>query len=210
LCCSEPAREPWKGTQGKAMNRKTWIALALVLAGALSASLPAVAFAGSPVLSGYGGPGAGEQTILGSTLIGGSGGGSGSGGSSRPGGSSGSVQEGSSRSVTGGSGSASANDSPGTAPGGSSGAGAGSSGGLGPHGGASAHRRGAPQANDKANSPTHAAVSGVYVYPSSLRLASADSSVLAISGGDLLLLIATIAVLAVLGVITTRLSRLQR
>ncbi len=49
--------------------------------------LPRTAFAGSPLLSGYGGPGAGEQAILGSTLmggsrrrLGGSGGASGSGG----------------------------------------------------------------------------------------------------------------------------------
>jgi hypothetical protein len=50
----------------------------------------------------------------------------------------------------------------------------------------------------------------VYVYPSSLRLASGDSSALAIPAGDVLLLLATIAVLAVLSVITMRFSRLQR
>jgi hypothetical protein len=50
----------------------------------------------------------------------------------------------------------------------------------------------------------------VYVYPSSLRLTSAGSSVPTISGGDLLLLIATITTLALVGVLTTRLVRLQR
>jgi hypothetical protein len=49
-----------------------------------------------------------------------------------------------------------------------------------------------------------------YVYPTSLRLTSADSSVLAISGGDLLALIATIAFLSLVGVLTARLVRLQR
>ncbi len=63
--------KPRKGTQGREMNRKigshrhwSWRAAMLV-------SVPAAAFAGSPLLSGYGGPGAGEQAILGSTLIGG-------------------------------------------------------------------------------------------------------------------------------------------
>ncbi len=65
------------------MTRKIWISSALALAAATLVLAPTTAFAGSPLLSGYGGPGAGEQAILGSTLIGGSrgGGASGSGGS---------------------------------------------------------------------------------------------------------------------------------
>ncbi|HWX75639.1 MAG TPA: hypothetical protein VNZ05_10050 [Solirubrobacteraceae bacterium] len=46
---------------------------------ALLAATPLAAHAG-PLLSGYGGPGQGNQAILGSTLLGGPGGGSGSGG----------------------------------------------------------------------------------------------------------------------------------
>ena len=63
------------------MNRNIRIASALALAGFLAALAPLAAYAGSPLLSGYGGPGAGEQAIVGSTLIGGPRGGAGSGGS---------------------------------------------------------------------------------------------------------------------------------
>jgi hypothetical protein len=65
------------------------LTLAAGLAGA-SAALPATAHAG-PLLSGYGGPGQGNQAILGSALLGGSAGGSGTsggGGSGSRGGSS--------------------------------------------------------------------------------------------------------------------------
>jgi hypothetical protein len=65
------------------------LTLAAGLAGAWSA-LPATAHAG-PLLSGYGGPGQGNQAILGSALLGGSAGGSGTsgrGGSGSRGGSS--------------------------------------------------------------------------------------------------------------------------
>jgi hypothetical protein len=54
-------------------------ALALVAALAVSAAAPLVAHAG-PLLSGYGGPGQGNQAILGSTLLGGPGGGASGGG----------------------------------------------------------------------------------------------------------------------------------
>ena len=78
--------KPKKGTQGRDMHQKISIVSALTLTLALVAilcvSVPTVALAGSPLLSGYGGPGTGEQAILGSTLVGGPGGGSGSGGSS--------------------------------------------------------------------------------------------------------------------------------
>jgi hypothetical protein len=57
-------------------------ALVLAAAFALAAATPLVAHAG-PLLSGYGGPGQGNQAILGSTLIGGPGGGA-SGGSGGP------------------------------------------------------------------------------------------------------------------------------
>ena len=58
--------------------------------------VPASALASSTLLSGYGGPGQGNQAIIGSTLVGGSGGGKGGGGS---GGGSGSEPSGSSASL---------------------------------------------------------------------------------------------------------------
>src|ERR1700736_6516079 len=73
-------------TRGRTI-RMAGLTLAAGLAGA-SAALPTTADAG-PLLSGYGGPGQGNQAILGSTLLGGSAGGSGtSGGGGSRGGSS--------------------------------------------------------------------------------------------------------------------------
>jgi hypothetical protein len=62
------------------MTSHRTISLTLTLLAALLSVAPSSAFAG-PLLSGYGGPGEGNQAILGSTLIGGAGGGSGSSGS---------------------------------------------------------------------------------------------------------------------------------
>jgi hypothetical protein len=55
--------------------------LTLALLAAIAGIAPASALAGGPLLSGYGGPGAGDQAILGATLVGGPSGGSGGGGS---------------------------------------------------------------------------------------------------------------------------------
>jgi hypothetical protein len=52
---------------------------AIALGTVVSALVPASALAGGPLLSGYGGPGAGAQSILGATLLNGPGGGAGSG-----------------------------------------------------------------------------------------------------------------------------------
>jgi len=60
------------------------VMLAAVLALGASAVLPLSAHAG-PLLSGYGGPGQGNQAILGSALLGGSAGGSGTSGGGRGG-----------------------------------------------------------------------------------------------------------------------------
>jgi hypothetical protein len=57
-----------------------WARLVVAAALAIAAAIPSAAHAG-PLLSGYGGPGQGNQAILGSTLIGGGGGPSGGGGS---------------------------------------------------------------------------------------------------------------------------------
>jgi len=60
------------------MTRRCTIVLTLVLMAALSAAAPDAAPAGS-LLSGYGGPGQGNQAILGSALLNGPGGGGGGG-----------------------------------------------------------------------------------------------------------------------------------
>lgn len=185
-------------------------ALALVVCGLL----PPVALAGGPLLSGYGGPGAGEQSILGSTLVGGSGGGSGSGGASGSGGGSGSG--GSSGGSTGGSqGGGGAASSTG-ATGGSSAvdAGPGQAGTAKSRTGEALTRRGRRRLGGSAAvRPGTASVgrAGVnaYVYPTTLHAASYSSPVLGISGGDLLALVVTIATLALLGVLTIRMGRLQ-
>jgi len=61
----------------------------LVLLAAPLAAAPGIAIAQDSLLSGYGGPGGGEQVILGSELLGGYGGGGGGGGGSGGGGTSG-------------------------------------------------------------------------------------------------------------------------
>lgn len=180
------------------MTRKSRIVTGLVLLGLLSAALSPAAFAGSPLLSGYGGPGAGEQAVIGSTLIGGSGGGAGSGGSGSPssgGGGPSSSASGASLSATGGS------------P-----VGTGVGAGKGPSGAASGRAGGSStagsgSARSGANTPTQ---THAFVYPPGLRSASADSPALGISGSDLLLGLAAIATLALVAAATLRLSRLQR
>ncbi len=128
---------PMKGNPRLGMTRKIWISSVLLSAGVMLVLAPATALAGSPLLSGYGGPGAGEQAVIGSTLIGGSRGG-GAGGSSGCGGWAGPGEA---------SGSAGASTSPG---GGASSTGSGStrgsklgsaSGGSGSRGGASKRGR---------------------------------------------------------------------
>jgi hypothetical protein len=217
--------KPSQGTHGREMNRNRRIASALALAGFLCMPVSSTAVAAGPQLSGYGGPGAGEQTILGSTLLGGAGGGSGggsasggSGGASSSGGSGGSgssrgaAQAGSGGSAAGGAGSSTTRRSGGGISGGSSGAPGGSTGGTSASsgGGAPTNTHSAQPVGGKIHSSARAAVTGVYVYPSSLRLASSDSSAFAISGGDVLVLIVVVLAIALVGVLTMRLGRLQR
>jgi len=188
------------------MNRKSRIVVVLVAFGLVPAAAPSVALAGSPLLSGYGGPGTGEQAVIGSTLIGG-GGGSGSSGSAGSGGSS------SANSTTAGGGTGST--APGTTSavtgGSSAGGGSGGAPGKGASGGAT--RAGGPHAGGSA-SGAPAGTKGVqiraFVYPTALRSASVESPVLGISGSDLLLFLAAIATLALVAAATLRLSRLQR
>ena len=76
------SRSSQKGTHGRDMKHQRIIVSTLsLLAGALLLA-PAAASASGPLLSGYGPPGAGAQTILGASLVNGPGGGAGGSGSS--------------------------------------------------------------------------------------------------------------------------------
>ena len=187
--------EPKKGTQGREMNRKIGIASALALAGVLFVLLPAAASAGSPLLSGYGGPGAGEQAIVGSTLLGGPRGGAGLGGSSGSAGSGGGALGGSGATLSGGGGSNSVGAHSGRA---------GSGGSI-----AASARVTSGRASQTARAQTGHADARAYVYPNSPRSASSDSPALGFSGGSLGLLAGIIAMLALVGTLTIRLARLQ-
>jgi hypothetical protein len=185
------------------MSRHSRITASFVVTGLLSTLVSTSAFAGGPLLSGYGGPGAGEQAIVGSTLLNGPSGGSGSGGSSGSPGGSGSGQ--------GSVGGASAGSGP--VPASTHGAQAGLTGGVSSSRGNAGSR--APQAARHARTGAAAdSVGGMgasaFVYPSSLRSASTSSPALGISGGDLLVLLLAIAALALVGALTMRVSRLQR
>lgn len=189
------------------MNRKIRIASALVLGILVCAAAPTVTFAGSPLLSGYGGPGTGEQAIIGSTLIKGPRGGAGSNGSPGSHGSSGSgaSSESAISSASGGSGAeagaaaataqnGTVRPSEGRAPSGSQ---------AGFRGASKTKQAGSAGAKDRATAKGASA----FVYPSALREASADSSAPVISGGDILVLAAVIATLFLLGVLTMRVAR---
>jgi hypothetical protein len=179
------------------MTRKIWISLALTTAMLVVA--PTTAFAGSPLLSGYGGPGAGEQAILGSTLVGGSGGGAGGSPSS------------------GGSNLSSSADSSTSSAGGTSSTGSGSSGGSGVGGAnASSGSRGStPKGGVSSRSPqgqstgVGSGTANAYVYATSQGSVASASPLAGISSGDVLLLVGILATLGLVAVLTLRLSRLQ-
>jgi hypothetical protein len=169
----------------------------LALLAILAVHAPA-ALAGGPLLSGYGGPGAGAQAIIGGTLLngpsGGSGGGSGgsSGGSSSPGSSSSSSS--SSSLPTGASGVA-------TGGGGQAASGGSGSRGASPsprHGGGRDSASGGPSTGSTgASSPSH---------PEASEAASVSAGASWFTGGDLLALALAAGVLALVVVATVRLS----
>jgi hypothetical protein len=189
---------PMKRNPRLGMTRKIWISSALALATAMLVLAPTTAFAGSPLLSGYGGPGAGEQAILGSTLVGGSAGG-GAGGSSGSG--SGSVSL---------SGSAGVSTS---SAGGVSSTGSGSARGSGV--GAANVGSGSGETTSKGGTSRGGRSTGVggaasaYVNSTSQGSLASASPLTGISSGDLLLLVGILATLGLVAVLTLRLSRLQ-
>jgi hypothetical protein len=188
--------KPSKGTQGREMNRNIRIASALALASFIAGASPLAAYAGSPLLSGYGGPGAGEQAIVGSTLIGGPRGGAGSGGSL-----------GSSSSGAGGGGLAGSSSGSGAT---NAGTRASHTGGTQAAGGGSNSKiaTGSTRQGERSNGSRSRRAQS-YVYPSALASTAGDSSVIGISTGDVFPLVAILTTLVLIGVLTVRFSRLQ-
>jgi hypothetical protein len=160
----------------------------------LLAALTAPTADASPLLSGYGGPGQGNQAILGSALLNGprGGGGSGSGGSGS-GGSQGGSQGGGSAAAGGG-----AASTPSRA--GGSRASAGEGGGSGRAGGRAA-------ALAAASAAARAQAAPFSFYPASERAASARSTgVLGLSGEDALYILLGFAALLFTGLATRRIT----
>ena len=155
----------------------------------VSALLPASALAGGPLLSGYGGPGAGAQAIVGATLLNGPGGGS--GGSSSSSGSTGSSAGSPGVGAPSGGGSQSG---AGTASGGGGGAGV----GPGPR---SSHPHGSGARVERSRANPTSSRSGVSA------AASIGTEASWFSGADLLALVLAAGALALMAVATVRLGR---
>ena len=140
--------------------------------------LPVGADASSTLLSGYGGPGEGNQAIIGSTLIGGNGKGGTGGGTSGAG------------QVSASSGSIEA-----SAPT--------ASGSGGTHAKGASHRR-----KGSGTSAGHASGGGVPAYtPAAATTHDGGGSTLGLTGGDLLYIVLALGVLAITAVLTGRLTR---
>ncbi|MGH2854262.1 MAG: hypothetical protein ACRDLF_08750 [Solirubrobacteraceae bacterium] len=161
---------------------------------AIAAFVPAGALAGGPLLSGYGGPGAGAQAIIGATLLNGPGS---SGGSSGGGGPAG----GSSANGPAGGGSISSRTAAGAA---SSGGGGGTAANTSAAGGAKRAHGGSAQA---AGAGSSGASSGSLQKESPAASVSPGASWF--SGGDLLALVLAAGALALTAVATVRLARSQ-
>lgn len=163
---------------------------------ALTCAWPAVAPA-STLLSGYGGPGQGNQSMLGSALLNGPSGGATGGGSTGAAGST----AGGSGSTSGGSGEAAA-----VSPHVANSSAAGSSGERGGSGGVNRHPRRATR--DAAKAP--AATSVAEEYAAAERGARAPSSgTFGLSGAELALIVLVLTMLAIMSVVTRRLARVS-
>jgi hypothetical protein len=181
--------KPKVGKQRMTSHRTS--SLTLILLAVLMACAPSCALAGS-LLSGYGGPGEGNQAILGSALLGGGGAGGGSAGGSSgssSGGSSGSSLGSSGYSPSGAAGAGARTGSENAAPNGSSGRGATSRTGAGKTSGGAA--RAYPVAS----------------LERSLQPASGASETLGVSGEDLGYVLLALGALVLTGVLTRRLAR---
>jgi hypothetical protein len=175
-------------------NHRT-ILMTLISLTVMSCATPSSVLAG-PLLSGYGGPGEGNQEILGSALLGGGGA---SGGSSGLTGSSGSTgsSPGAAAETAGGQSGRSQSNGPAT---GSSGHGS-TSGGR-PKG--AVRGRGA----DSRDNTTESSGGDIRAYPvSSSRSIPGASDTLGLSGADLAYIFLTLCALAFTGVLTKRLAQ---
>jgi len=175
--------------------------LAALVAMALSVGLPTAAM-GSSLLSGYGGPGEGNQAILGSALLngpghGGGGGGSSGGGSTGGGSRTGAAAGGVSNSPSGGSAAPAAPAAGGHA----SAPGAGSANILGRTGTAPGHG-----SHGKTGAQRHAGASLL----ASAQTPAAGSGNLGLSGADLLYMLLAIGLLALTAALTSRLTSQSR
>jgi hypothetical protein len=175
-----------------------------VIVGLLAALVAAAPAAGatSTLLSGYGGPGQGNQAILGSSVVKGGGGGSrgGSGGSSSSGSTTQTQAAAAAAEESGPAPSLVASESPRPAKGASS-TKTGTSTPRAPGSAPTTHGRPAASKHVAAQP----AVAQASFYPASERLAPGQhDSALGLSGGDLLYLLLALAVLISLGVLTRR------
>ncbi len=184
------------------MKRHRTIVSTLILLAGLSVSVPAAAFAGGPLLSGYGGPGAGAQTILGAALLNGpTGGGGSTGGGSAGGG--------------GGAGGAPGRSSGPTATGAESGSATGSH-------PATVTRRQAARSGRRGGGSTTAAGSASGTHPraaganpnrshleTSAAVTTSDAGMSWFSGADLLALVLASGALALVALATVRLTRTE-
>jgi hypothetical protein len=178
-----------QGREGMTRHHRTSSIVVFAFVALLAAFAPSVAPANS-LLSGYGGPGQGNQAILGSALVntpkgGGGGGAAGGGGeasSSQPAESSSSQPAGSASSRTGGAGK--------------------------PASGGHAKRR--PTASTRGDRGTKAGTArgDSVIYPAASReVATGGSRTLGLSGADFAYIILALGVLALTGFLTMRLGR---
>jgi hypothetical protein len=185
------------------MNRHRITILIGLVAGA-TAALPAPALA-SPLLSGYGGPGQGNQAILGSALVNGPRGGGGGGGAGGGSGSSGAGGE-SSTAPTGGESESRSSTAPPVGKGGFS---------QGRPGGSPARGSGARRVGGRSVTGKHApggstavSASADSFYPAAERVpAGAQAGTLGLSGEDALLIALAVGSLALIAGLTRRLTR---
>jgi hypothetical protein len=175
--------------------------LAAIVATAALVLAPATAQAGS-LLSGYGGPGEGNQAVLGSALIGGSRGGSGGSGSG----------DGSGSETSGGSSESDSSSSSGEAGGGSGGTDRGASKGGSARNGAGKGANGATHGDASATGTSGAsgaqAQQFASFYPAAERVPSGGQGVvLGLTGQDIFLIVLAAVVLIAIGLVTRRLDR---
>lgn len=179
---------------------RTHTTIITALAALVALCLPASALAGSPLLSGYGGPGSGEQQLVGAGLVGGGSGGGGSAGSGTGGGSGASAGAPSAGGLTStGHGAALA--------------GIGKGGGVSVSGAHGAQRSGEAREGRRTSRPTRGkpSISTEQDNAASAHLAAASAPVVAGLGDGEMLVIGLAAVALVgLALVTRRLAGLQR